>query len=292
MALLHIEHCLNARTHVWLFGHKILSWGPRRVGPYKNPKLGISYSVWDGEELLEQSIKQIRETADYINVVWQKLSWYGKPCNENLEETLLRLKDAGLIDELIFFEPDLSINPSYNEINKRNVGLYAARRAGCTHFMTMDTDEFYDPKQFRDAWTDIINRNLSHTCCNIVSYVTPTVRCRDYEDFFVSFINKIDGREKFTFDAFLNFCPCLVDPTRKIKLHKNSRFCFLGNIVMHHMTHVRKDINKKVANSTISQNKQSAKELKEKFDSVRHNIPDKIKSGEYIMVKNKFDIEI
>ena len=47
-------------------------------------KLGISYSVWDGEELLEASIKSVRENADYINVVWQKKSWYGIDCDENL----------------------------------------------------------------------------------------------------------------------------------------------------------------------------------------------------------------
>ena len=270
----------------------MLSWGPRHIKPYKNPKLGISYSVWDGEELLEQSIKQVRKTADYINVVWQKLSWYGKPCNSGLEKLLLKLKERGLIDELIFFEPDLSLNPSYNEINKRNIGLRAARRAGCTHFMTMDTDEFYDPQQFHDAYADIIERNLTHTCCNIVSYITPTIRYANYETYFVSFINKIDNGEKFTFDAFLGYRPCLLDPTRKIKLRKNSRFCFLGNIVMHHMTHVRKDINKKVENSTISQTTDGAENLKKSFNSAIQNIPQKLESGEYITVKNQFGIKI
>lgn len=35
-------------------------------------KLGITYSLFDGEELLKYSIKQIRKSADYINVVYQK----------------------------------------------------------------------------------------------------------------------------------------------------------------------------------------------------------------------------
>ena len=47
-------------------------------------KLGISYSVWDGEELLEASIKSVRENADYINVVWQRKSWHGADCNLSL----------------------------------------------------------------------------------------------------------------------------------------------------------------------------------------------------------------
>lgn len=65
-------------------------------------KLGISYSVWDGEELLEASIKSVRENADYINVVWQKKSWHGIDCDENLEILLMQLKEKGLIDEIIF----------------------------------------------------------------------------------------------------------------------------------------------------------------------------------------------
>ena len=52
-----IEKCLNGRVHIWFMGIKILSWGPKRQKRFKNPKLGVSYSVWDGEELLEQSIK-------------------------------------------------------------------------------------------------------------------------------------------------------------------------------------------------------------------------------------------
>jgi len=289
---MHIEHCLNGRTHVWLGKFKILSWGPRRVKPFKNPKLGVSYSVWDGEELLEQSIKQIRPVVDYINVVWQKLSWYGKPCNPGLEELLLKLKAKGLIDEIIFFDTDVSVNPSYNQIDKRNVGLRAARRAGCTHFMTIDTDEFYDTEQFRAAYQDIIDRNLSHTCCNIVAYITPTVRRRDYERFFVPFINRIDNGEKLTFDAFCGQIPCMVDPTRKIRLRRNSRFCFLGNIVMHHMAHVRKDINKKVENSSMSQTASGAKMIKQNYVKALTDIPEKIKSGEYIEVKNQFGIKI
>lgn len=292
MQLVNIKHLLNGRTHVLICGIKVLSWGPRHIRPYKNPKLGISYSVWDGEELLEQSIKQVRGTADYINVVWQKLSWYGKPCNPGLEKLLCKLKDKGLIDELIFFEPDLSLNPACNEINKRNIGLGAARRAGCTHFMTMDTDEFYDSKQFSNAFADVINRNLTHTACNIVSYVTPTIRHRDYDTYFAPFIYKIDNGEKLTFDAFRGSIPCVIDTTRKIKLHKNSRFCFLGKIVMHHMTYVRKNIHAKIENSTTAGDQTGRKKIEKQVLQEIDNISAKLKSGEFIKVKNQFGIKI
>lgn len=287
-----IEHCQNGRTHIWIGGVKILSWGPRRVKPFKNPKLGISYSVWDGEELLEQSIKQIRPVADYINVVWQKLSWYGKPCNPGLEKLLLKLKDKGLIDEIIFFEPDLSLNPSYNEINKRNVGLRAARRAGCTHFMTMDTDEFYDTEEFRNSYNEIIEKNLSHTICNIVSYFSPTIRYRDYEDFFIQFISRIDKRERFSFNGFLNGLPCVLDPTRRIKLSQWSRLCFLGKIVMHHMKHVRRSITKKIDNSSFGQMPEKQQVLKKMYLLTDDDVAKKLKTSEFIRVPNKFGIKL
>ena len=287
-----IEHCKNGRTHVWIGKIKVWSYGPRAVKPFANPKLGVSYSVWDGEELLEQSIKQIRSVVDYVNVVWQKLSWFGKSCDANLEEKLLKLKEKGLIDELIFFDPDLSLNPSCNELNKRNIGLDAARKAGCTHFITMDTDEFYDTAQFKNAWADIVKYNLSHTVCNIVSYITPTLRYRDYENFFVLFICRIDHGEKFTFAAFRDSVPCLLDPTRQIKLRSNSRFCFLGNIVMHHMTHVRKDIIKKITNSSANQTIENKKTLQTRYLLEGADIKAKLESGDIIKVDNKFRIEI
>ena len=45
--------------------------------------LGVSYNVFDGEELLEGSIFQIRNEVDYISVVYQSISNFGHPCDEN-----------------------------------------------------------------------------------------------------------------------------------------------------------------------------------------------------------------
>ena len=41
----------------------------------KNNKLGVSYNLFNGEELLEASIKSIRQNVDYINVIYQEYSW-------------------------------------------------------------------------------------------------------------------------------------------------------------------------------------------------------------------------
>jgi CRP-like cAMP-binding protein len=62
-------------------------------------KLGISYNLFDGEELLEGSIKQIRQHVDYVSVVYQTISNFGNTCSPELIRLLEKLKSEGLIDE-------------------------------------------------------------------------------------------------------------------------------------------------------------------------------------------------
>ena len=85
--------------------------------------------VFDGEELLGYSIKQIRELVDFVVVVYQTTSNYGHK-NPNLLDTLNQLKAEGLIDMLFEFEPTFEydsdnkikiLNGTPNEIEKRNI---------------------------------------------------------------------------------------------------------------------------------------------------------------------------
>ncbi len=112
---------------------------------------GASYSVFDGEELLESSLMSIRDETDYINVVYQRTSWYGNPCSDTLLDVLNACKANNLIDELIEYVPDLSKSARTQEREKRNVGLQHAIRAGCNFFMTMDCDEFYVKEELKKS---------------------------------------------------------------------------------------------------------------------------------------------
>lgn len=47
-------------------------------------KWGVSYSVFDGEELLEASLQAIRNSVQHIVVVYQLVSWYGVPASPQL----------------------------------------------------------------------------------------------------------------------------------------------------------------------------------------------------------------
>ena len=51
-------------------------------------RLGVSYNIFDGEEVLEGCIKQIREQVDFISVVYQTKSNFGNPADANLVSLL------------------------------------------------------------------------------------------------------------------------------------------------------------------------------------------------------------
>lgn len=252
-------------------------------------KLGASYSVWDGEELLESSVKLIRPHCDYINVVWQKVSWKGEPCNDNLESLLLDLKSKGLIDEIILFEPNLKLKTQQNELNKRNLGLNAAKKQNCTHFMTIDTDEFYKPDEFKAAKDFIIKHNITHSFCNIYNYYTQNYREADVAKYFVPFIYKINKFTKFKLNAF-SFMPFLVDPTRQIPIKQYKKICMLSMICMHHFSFFRINLEKKYRNTSAEINA----EKKAAFLQMTNpsNLEALKEAGKIIFVKDNFNINI
>ena len=94
-------------------------------------KLGVTYNIFDGEEMLFFSLRNLRPMVQHINVVYQTTSNFGNE-NPNLEEKLRMYERAGLIDFLHKYEPTLKKNEDgslrwqngqENEINKRNIGL-------------------------------------------------------------------------------------------------------------------------------------------------------------------------
>jgi hypothetical protein len=216
-------------------------------------KLGISYNVFDGEELLECSIKSVRENVDYISVVYQTVSNYGFRCNLNLVETLTELKADGLIDELHEYIPQILSrdrdNASYNEVEKRDIGLSLSRRNNCTHHMSMDCDEFYVPEQFSYMKNVIAENNYDSAACRYQNYYKDSIYLLpDFKaDIYVSTIFRINDDTKFVFRS--RESPVRIDPTRKTN---NKKYKIFGRaeVQMHHMTLIRKDLRSKFMSSS------------------------------------------
>jgi len=210
-------------------------------------KVGVSYNVFDGEELLEGSLKSIRESVDYISVVYQTISNFGNHCDQGLVPLLERLKGDGLVDEMMQYKPKVNQGGHHNEISKRNLGLFLSEGAKCTHHMAMDTDEFYKKDQFDYMKKTLVEGDYDSSACQMMTYYKePIYQLDPPEDYYVSLLFKIKGGIQYVLGHPF---PVLVDPTRRVNPGKCKIFT-RGEIEMHHMSFVRKDIAIKLSNSS------------------------------------------
>lgn len=211
--------------------------------------LGASYNIFDGEELLEGSIKSIRDKVDYVSVVYQNISNFNNNASENLDMVLKKLKDEKLIDELLLYTPKLNLPPHINEINKRNLGLELSKKVNCTHHISMDSDEYYSEKEFSFLKDDIINNGYDSTFSKMLTYYKTNEYILDPpEEYYVSLIYKI--RKNIDYQYGLNI-PIVLDPTRRMMLGKYKLYN-RDEIQMHHLSMVRNNIESKFLNSTAN----------------------------------------
>jgi len=199
-------------------------------------KLGIAYNIFNGDELLVDSLKRLRGVSDYIVLTYQNISNVGNKSLLDLKSKLIQI-DNSLYDDIVLFEPSFSLKPQKNETNKRNLGLSYARKNKCTHFMSIDCDEFYDIDQFENAKRVIIENNYKSTSCELVNYYHSSKYQIVAHKQYVPFIFKITIFKKH---KFAKPFPVYVDPTRVIS--DNNFYCFKSKeLIMHHMSYVRKD---------------------------------------------------
>ena len=216
---------------------------------YKFQKWGVSYSVFDGEELLEASITSIRPAVDYINVVYQNISWLGYPHFQDILPMLEELKDKGLIDEIIEFIPNVNKEAIINEINKRNIGLEYVKKAGCNYFLTSDCDEFYHANEVEETKKDIFKNDITHSFCPMVNY-GKTPNQRDISSIgIISFFAKISKNSELVFTKPYEQIAG-IDHTRGMNIGKKSKQFIYTSLAMHHMSLIKKDLGAKFKNSS------------------------------------------
>lgn len=210
-------------------------------------KLGIAYNVFDGEELLEGSIAQIRHVADYIVAIVQTTSNHGNQYTGGYEECL-RLADMGLLDEVVVVQPK-SGAAWQKEREKRSLGLVYCLRNGCTHFVSMDCDEYYDGDLFENAFNRFRKSSFDASACRLRTYYKlPTLRLYPNEDYWVPLFHKVDANSRFI-DKYPVYC----DPTRRISCTNFLSFQ-RDEIEMHHFSFVRSNIRRKLDNSSAKRN--------------------------------------
>jgi hypothetical protein len=214
-------------------------------------KLAAIYNVWCGEELLIPSMNSVRSGVDLFIIVYQKISNFGEVYNpmENLN-----LDEFNHI--LIEYTPEPN-NGFVNEKAKRNLGLQAAKELGCTHFLHMDCDEFY--QYFNYSKDEYLRSGADGSVAKIITYFKkPTLRLKQFDNYYVPFIHRL---RPDTIAGVKDY-PFYVDPTRKI----NTDSVILITDAMHHFSYVRKDIERKVRNSSARKNIEKSNLLRDYYD--------------------------
>jgi hypothetical protein len=214
-------------------------------------KLCVTYNVFDNEELLEDSINYIRKHAHLVSVVYQEISNYGNSCDENLFQMLKRMKSDGLIDEIVLFKPNLSLPPEINERRKNNIGYERAIVHNCDYHMGLACDEFYFEKDLDRLFALLEEKEYDVVTSYMYTYYKSSkYRFKEVEDYVVPVVNKVYKDKRFLQGARM---PILIDPTRRMEY--DTSFCFpKEDPIMHHLSHVREDFEKKLRNSTAKVN--------------------------------------
>jgi hypothetical protein len=207
-------------------------------------RLAAIYNVWDGEELLKGSIDQIKGLVDEIIIVWQDVSNFGEKYTPEFDEEIQ--------EESIFikYHPNLSLSGFNNEKAKRQAGIERAKELGCTHFILLDCDEYYKPEDFKAAKELIEEHDIEGSVVRLITYYkNKNWRLEGMEDYFVPFIHKLQND---TVCGYNNY-PYWADPTRTI----NSKMVHelpQAICVMHHLSWVRNNIERKLNNSSAKVN--------------------------------------
>ena len=265
-------------------------------------KLGVSFNIFDGEEMLFFSLRNLRPMVDHINVIYQTTSNFGIE-NRNLEEKLNMYFRAGLIDVLSHYEPSFQKNEDgtikwqngqINEIEKRNIGLINCKANGCDVMMTLDCDELYDPEQFKWAKQDFEKYGYDTSFCKMSTfYKHPTFRLTPKEEYYSPLFYRINKDTKFGYHS--TDYPVALDPTRKVKAGY-SRIYEREEIEMQHFAYVRNDISSKVINSSSQSDEVSKQKVIHHYNNFQDARDGALLIGGQsfglIKVENKFNIEL
>lgn len=222
-------------------------------------KLAAIYTLFNGTELLDRSVDQIKDQVDLIILGTQEISNAGNEMSlndaQNIHSVEGSLLESGHEVILQTYKPDLVYKDrKENERRKLQRLLETARTLGATHWILLAADHFYDPKEFAIAKgkieTDLHSFDVTYTEM-ITYYKKPTWRLTKKEDYFFPFICKLTAQ---THVIRGNHYPVRMDPS--VRVSPAETFVHLEEkmIILHHFTMIRKDILNKFNNAAAAQN--------------------------------------
>lgn len=241
-------------------------------------KLAAIYNVFDGSELLDGSMTCLKFHVDHIIIIWQDVSNFGDYFDPTPDIKTTGYKNLTLHK----YHPEIAKGASYNEKAKRNIGLDIARSLGCTHFLHIDVDEYYE--DFAWAKDRYIKSRANGSVCGLYTYFkSPTLRFETPDEYYVPFIHELHSHTVAGVPTY----PFYVDPTRRINTDNVVHLPFY----MDHYSYVRKNISRKVNNSTARYNIEKTTLIADYHSDLKHGSLVKDYHGKKLIeVKNKHNI--
>jgi len=219
-------------------------------------RLAAIICVWsDCADLLPSCVDNIAPVVDGVIIMWSKTS------NHFIEDdriffTLEQIDKKYRTSGKIYFEqvePKAGLHPRNNETLKRNKGLTWAYGLGFTHFIMMDSDEYYKQDELLQDKERFKNPDLNGMVHRLKVFVgKPTLCCDDHT--LVPGIHKLSRNTEmgsfktypFTYDKQGN---AHIDPTRRVSY---THGIIMSDFYMWHFSYVRKDIDLKIQNSSAN----------------------------------------
>jgi hypothetical protein len=202
------------------------------------------FNIWaDCLCLLPHAIGNIRPVVDEIIVVYSWKSNRGNVVKYDLPKNCI----------LVQCEPETTV-PHINETAKRNAGLEAAKKLGFTHFIMMDSDEFYVQSEFKREKERIEQNNIAGSVCRVKTYFKSPTLTIGFDSTLVPFIHKITPNLKYhlkfaSYPYSYDNGQARIDCTRRLNITSG---VVLSDITMHHYSYVRKDMSLKLQNSSAT----------------------------------------
>lgn len=207
-------------------------------------RLVAIYNVWADWDILKYSLKNIEPLVDGVIIVASTLSNYGEFCAIPEE----------FKDKVVIREPQFSV-AMHSETDKRNFGLHLAKK-WYTHFLTIDSDEMYEPEPFLNAKEMFhVKSDLKGLVCDCQTYFKSPTLTIGLDVTLVPFIHELTPTIKHEFNRKYPFAwdknGIRIDPTRSLNINSGVEKI---DLKMHHMSWVRDDYERKIRNSSARAN--------------------------------------
>jgi hypothetical protein len=208
-------------------------------------KLAACYTVYNGLELLDDSIDQIKDQVDEVIICWQIFSNYGDRCEKIYDQVKEWRKKYTVIE----FIPNFTKDSKTNEKVKHQRLIDKAKELDCTHFFLSATDHFYKPSETEYAKKFMIdNPQVKTTYTKMATYFKTTkMRLYPLEPYFMPFICS-------TSVSMGNKAPVIVDPACMFHPFNPSYVFKESEVLMHHYSWLRLDIRNKLENAAAKVN--------------------------------------